>query len=87
MIDSLHGRLNTYLVLVLAIVVAAALAVGLHYGIERVFHDWLRDAVIHGLRDHEVPAASQPSEPAPPMVPAQQAPPPVEGERHEPVPR
>jgi peptidoglycan/LPS O-acetylase OafA/YrhL len=80
-IDTLNGRVNDYVVLALAVLISVALAVGLHYGIERVFHDRLRDAVVSDLRDREpsVPA------PEPPVVPAQKGEPVVDDDLADPV--
>ncbi|ROS78562.1 acyltransferase [Cellulomonas sp. PhB143] len=50
-IDLLHERLNAYVTLSVAVLVAVALAFALHYLVERRFHDPLRGAVQRGLSD------------------------------------
>ena len=60
-IDELHGRLNGYLVLALALTVSLLLAIALHYGIENRFHDRLRDAVAKGLSDRSESVQSTPA--------------------------
>jgi peptidoglycan/LPS O-acetylase OafA/YrhL len=84
-IDVLHGRVNAYVVLVLAVALAVVLAVGLHYGIERVFHDRLRDSVVRGLRDSDAIPAEAPAHAGPPPLPAQVTRPPVDDARLEPA--
>jgi peptidoglycan/LPS O-acetylase OafA/YrhL len=70
-IDKLHGHLPTYVVLAVAVLLAIVLAVALHYGVERVLHDRLRNGVVRGLRDDPTPLSPAPPPPVPPVtVPA-----------------
>jgi peptidoglycan/LPS O-acetylase OafA/YrhL len=67
-IDLLHETLPTYVVLALAVLVSLALAVALHYLVERKTHDRLRDAVLRALpppRRREPAPDSRRREPAP----------------------
>ncbi|MDO7867338.1 acyltransferase family protein [Nocardioides jiangxiensis] len=48
-IDTLHGRLGAYAVVALAVGLSLGIAVGLHYLVERRWHDRLRDGVLRLL--------------------------------------
>jgi len=87
-IDVLHGRTNDYVVLLVAILVSVALAVALHYGIEKVFHDRLRDAVVRGLREGDpsvtAPTGTRATTP-PPLPPPAKEPEPEPSHADEPA--